>query len=82
LRTYARSGYIAGMNFGGPGAPEPIALAIGGLSGPEALIFFVIYFGGIGAAVFFFLRALWRIGDGLLRISRAIESRQPRSDAD
>jgi hypothetical protein len=52
----------------------------GGLSGLEALVFFIVYFGGIGTAVFLFLRALWRIGDGLFSISRAIESKPAGSD--
>ena len=55
---------------------------LGGLKGLEALLFFIVYFGGIGTAVFFLLRALWRIGDGLFSISRAIESKRAGSDSD
>jgi hypothetical protein len=52
----------------------------GGLGSLEALVFFIVYFGGIGTAVFLFLRALWRIGDGLFSISRAIESKRAGGD--
>lgn len=52
---------------------------LGRLHGPEILVVAIIYVTVIGAsiaAVVVFLRALWRIGDGLFRISRTIESKQ------
>jgi hypothetical protein len=57
----------------------------GGLRGPEILVFAIIYLAGLGAsivAVWLFLRALWRIGDGLFSISRAIASKHAGNHSD
>lgn len=51
----------------------------GGLRGIELFVFFAIYIVGLAAAataVCLFLRALWRIGDGLCSVSRAIAAKQ------
>jgi hypothetical protein len=56
----------------------------GGLSGIELLVFFAIYIVGLAAvatAVCLFLRALWRIGDGLYSVSRAIASKRLGGDS-
>jgi hypothetical protein len=56
-----------------------------GLGAPEVLAIVGIYLVGVGAsfvAVWFFLRALWRIGDALYSISRAIASKQAGKDSD
>jgi hypothetical protein len=58
---------------------------VGGLSGIELLVFIAIYLiilAAVAIAVCLFLRALWRIGDGLYSVSRAIASKQTSSGSD